>query len=92
MVSAVVLLNVEPGQVNEVGARLAELEGISEVFSVGGRFDLVAIIRVKNNDDMAQLVTEKMHSVPGITNSETLIAFRVFSEHDLAAMFSIGLE
>jgi DNA-binding Lrp family transcriptional regulator len=92
MVSAVVLLNVEPGQVNEVGARLAELDGISEVFSVGGRFDLVAIIRVKNNDDMAQLVTERMHSVPGITNSETLIAFRVFSEHDLAAMFSIGLE
>lgn len=92
MVSAVVLLNVEPGQVNEVGARLAELDGISEVFSVGGRFDLVAIIRVKNNDDMAQLVTERMHSVPSITNSETLIAFRVFSEHDLAAMFSIGLE
>lgn len=92
MVSAVVLLNVEPGQVNEVGARLAELDGISEVFSVGGRFDLVAIIRVRNNDDMAQLVTERMHSVPGITNSETLIAFRVFSEHDLAAMFSIGLE
>ncbi len=92
MVSAVVLLNVEPGQVNEVGARLAELKGISEVFSVGGRFDLVAIIRVKDNDTMAQLVTERMHSVPGITNSETLIAFRVFSEHDLAAMFSIGLE
>ncbi|MBK8986114.1 MAG: Lrp/AsnC ligand binding domain-containing protein [Chloroflexi bacterium] len=92
MVSAVVLLNVEPGQVNEVGARLAELKGISEVFSVGGRYDLVAIIRVKDNDTMAQLVTEKMHSVPGITNSETLIAFRVFSEHDLAAMFSIGLE
>ncbi|MCB8986200.1 MAG: Lrp/AsnC ligand binding domain-containing protein [Ardenticatenaceae bacterium] len=92
MVSAVVLLNVEPGQVNEVGSRLAELKGISEVFSVGGRYDLVAIIRVKDNDTMAQLVTEKMHSVPGITNSETLIAFRVFSEHDLEAMFSIGLE
>ncbi|MBK7178677.1 MAG: Lrp/AsnC ligand binding domain-containing protein [Candidatus Promineifilaceae bacterium] len=92
MVSAVVLLNVEPGQVNEVGARLAELKGISEVFSVGGRFDLVAIIRVQDNDTMAQLVTERMHSVPGISNSETLIAFRVFSEHDLAAMFSIGLE
>lgn len=91
MVSAVVLLNVEPGQVNEVGARLAELAGISEVFSVGGRFDLVAIIRVKNNEELAELVTQNMHSVPGITNSETLIAFKVFSEHDLAAMFSIGM-
>jgi DNA-binding Lrp family transcriptional regulator len=91
MVSAVVLLNVEPGQVNEVGGRLAELEGISEVFSVGGRFDLVAVIRVKDNEDMAELVTNKMHSVAGITNSETLIAFKVFSEHDLEAMFSIGM-
>ena len=62
------------------------------MFSVGGRFDLVAVIRVRDNETMAQLVTEKMHSVPGITNSETLIAFRVFSEHDLEAMFSIGLE
>lgn len=91
MVSAVVLLNVEPGKVNEVAGKLAELAGISEVFSVGGRFDLVAIIRVKDNDDMAELVTEKMHSVAGIANSETLIAFKVFSEHDLAAMFSIGM-
>jgi DNA-binding Lrp family transcriptional regulator len=91
MVSAVVLLNVEPGKVNEVAGKLAELKGISEVFSVGGRFDLVAIIRVKDNDDMAELVTNKMHSVAGITNSETLIAFKVFSEHDLAAMFSIGM-
>ncbi|MBE2223754.1 MAG: Lrp/AsnC ligand binding domain-containing protein [Anaerolineae bacterium] len=91
MVSAVVLLNVEPGQVNEVAGKLAGLEGISEVFSVGGRFDLVAVIRVKDNDTMAELVTNKMHSVTGITNSETLIAFKVFSEHDLEAMFSIGL-
>ena len=91
MVSAVVLLNVEPGQVNEVAGKLAGLEGISEVFSVGGRFDLVAVIRVKDNDTMAELVTNKMHGVTGITNSETLIAFKVFSEHDLEAMFSIGL-
>ncbi|MAT98749.1 MAG: AsnC family transcriptional regulator [Anaerolineaceae bacterium] len=92
MVSTVVLLNVEPGKINEVGGRLAELMGISEVFSVGGRFDLVAIIRVPDNDTMAELVTEKMLSVPGITNSETLIAFRVFSQHDLESMFSIGIE
>ncbi len=92
MVSTVVLLNVEPGKINEVGGRLAEMKGISEVFSVGGRFDLVAIIRVPDNDTMAELVTEKMLSVPGITKSETLIAFRVFSQHDLESMFSIGIE
>ena len=92
MVSTVVLLNVQPGKINEVGTQLAEMKGISEVFSVGGRFDLVAIIRVPDNDTMAELVTEKMLTVPGITNSETLIAFRVFSQRDLESMFSIGIE
>ena len=92
MVSTVVLLNVQPGKINEVGNQLAAMKGISEVFSVGGRFDLVAIIRVPDNDTMAELVTEKMLTVPGITNSETLIAFRVFSQHDLESMFSIGIE
>ena len=92
MVSTVVLLNVQPGKINDVGSSLAEMKGISEVFSVGGRFDLVAIIRVPDNDTMAELVTEKMLTVPGITNSETLIAFRVFSQHDLESMFSIGIE
>ena len=92
MVSTVVLLNVQPGKINEVGSQLAAMKGISEVFSVGGRFDLVAIIRVLDNDTMAELVTEKMLTVPGITNSETLIAFRVFSQHDLESMFSIGIE
>ena len=91
MVSAIVLLNVERGQINEIGTQLAAMKGVSEVFSVGGRFDLVAIIRVKDNDEMATLVTENMLQVEGITNSETLIAFRVYSEHDLANMFSIGL-
>lgn len=91
MVSSVVLLNVARGQVNQVAAALAELDGISEVYSVGGRFDLVAIVRVKNNDELASLVTEKMLKVTGITHSETLIAFRVFSRHDLESMFSIGL-
>ena len=92
MVSSVVLLNVEHGRINEVAQRLAELEGISEVYSVAGRYDLVAIVRVSDNDDLARLVTEEMLHVEGIVNSETLIAFRVFSRHDLEAMFSLGLE
>ena len=92
MVSTVVLVNVEPDQVNQVAQRIAEIDGVSEVFSVAGRFDLVAIVRVKNNDEMAEVVTEKMLSIPGIIRSETLIAFRVFSKHDLEAMFSIGID
>jgi len=92
MVSAVVLLNVERGRINEVAETLAEVAGVSEVYSVGGRYDLVAIIRVSDNDALAELVTNRMLLVDGITDSETLIAFRVFSRHDLEAMFSIGME
>jgi DNA-binding Lrp family transcriptional regulator len=92
MVSAVVLITVERGRVNEVAGQLAELEGITEVYSVGGRYDLVAILRVRDNDAMAALVTEHMLRVDGITGSETLIAFRAFSRHDLESMFSVGMD
>lgn len=92
MVSSVVLLNIAHGRINEVAEKLAELAGISEVYSVAGRYDLVAIVRVRDNDSLAELVTEKLLHVQGITNSETLIAFRVFSRHDLESMFSIGME
>lgn len=92
MVSAVVLLNTERGRVNDVAGRLAELDGITEVFSVGGRHDLVAILRVPDNETLAALVTEHMLQIEGIRESETLIAFRVFSRHDLESMFSLGLE
>ena len=91
MVSAVVLLTVKRGMINEVAEMLASMKGVSEVYSVGGRYDLVAIIRVKDNDALAELVTNHMLLVDGISDSETLIAFRVFSRHDLESMFSIGL-
>jgi DNA-binding Lrp family transcriptional regulator len=90
MVSAIVLLNVARNKINAVAEKLADMDGISEVFSVAGEFDLAAIIRVKDNDELAELVTNRMLKVEGITKSETLIAFRVYSKHDLEAMFSIG--
>jgi DNA-binding Lrp family transcriptional regulator len=68
------------------------VEGVTEVYSVAGRYDLIAIIRVKTNEEMAKVVTEGIRKVAGITSSETLIAFRVYSRHDLERMFSIGLE
>lgn len=92
MVSSVVLLNIAHGRINEVAERLAGLQGISEVYSVAGRYDLVAIVRVPHNEALANLVTEQMLHIDGITNSETLIAFRVFSRHDLESMFSIGID
>lgn len=91
MVSAVVLLTVERARINEVAETLAGMKGVSEVYSVGGRYDLVAIIRVKDNETLAELITNHMLLVEGIADSETLIAFRVFSRHDLEKMFSIGM-
>jgi len=92
MISTVVLMNVQPNLINQVAEQLAEIDGISEVFSVAGQYDLVAIIRVNSNEKMAEVVTEKMLKLDGILRSETLIAFRVFSKHDLESMFSIGME
>ncbi len=92
MVTAMVLMEVERDRVNEVAKEMAGMDGVSEVYSVAGRYDLVAIIRVEDNEAMADLVTGKMLKVQGITDSETLISFRVFSQHDLEGMFSIGLD
>ena len=92
MVTAIVLLNTERGKVNSVAEKLAAIEGITEVYSLAGKYDLAVIIRVKDNDAMADLVTEHMLKVEGITKSETHMAFRVYSKHDLEGMFSIGLK
>ena len=90
MVSALVLLNVSRNKINEVAGKLAEMDGITEVYSVAGEYDLVAIIRVKENEALAEMVTNQLLKVGGITRSQTLIAFRVYSRHDLESMFSIG--
>ena len=90
MVTSIVLMNIERGQVNEVASKLAETEGISEVYSVGGRYDLVAMIRVPSNEALADLVTNHMAKIKEIEQTETLIAFQSYSRHDLEAMFSIG--
>jgi DNA-binding Lrp family transcriptional regulator len=92
MVSAIVLLTVERDKINSVADTISDIEGISEVYSVAGRYDLAAIVRVKANEDLASVVTERIRKVGGITSSETLFAFRVYSRHDLERMFSIGLE
>lgn len=92
MVTAVVLIKVARQQINDVAQKLVDMKGVAEVYSVGGRYDLVAIIRVNNNDKMADLITNQMLGLEGIENTETLIAFRAFSKHDLESMFSIGME
>jgi DNA-binding Lrp family transcriptional regulator len=92
MVTAIVLINTERDKVNDVADHLVTLSGVSEVHSVAGRYDLVAILRVTDNAALAELVTEKIRHLEGITDSETLIGFRVYSDHDLERLFSIGMD
>jgi len=90
MVTAIVLLTVARGRVGEVAEQLAALDGVTEVYSVAGRVDLVAMVRVKNNEDLADVVTKKMQSIDAIQSTETLIAFRAYSRVDLEGVFSLG--
>ncbi len=92
MVSAVILLVVEKSRINEVAEQLVDMQGITEVYSVAGQYDLVAIARVRDNAGIAEAVTRQMLKIDGIVRSETLIAFRAFSRYDLERIFSIGAE
>ncbi len=92
MVSAIVLMKIARDRINAVAEKLVDIGGISEVFSVAGRYDLVALVRVKTNGELADVVTKEMLQIEGILETETLIAFKVFSRHDLERMFSVGME
>lgn len=92
MVTAITVMNVERGKINEVAEKLVELPGVSEVYSVGGRYDLIVIIRVKHTDELADVVTEHIRKIEGIQQTETMLAFRTYSRHALEEMFSIGME
>ena len=92
MVTAIVLVNARRDLVRETAQRLAEIAGVSEVYSVSGAFDLIAIIRVPDTEAMAEIVTAQMLKLEGIERTQTLIAFRAYSRHDLERLFAIGTE
>lgn len=91
-VHAVVLVQCEVNSIPEAGKAIADLEGVSEVYSVAGEFDLVAIVRVAEHDHLADVIPGGIAKVEGVERTETLIAFQVYSKHDLEEMFSIGFD
>lgn len=91
MVTSIILMKVTRSKINEVAERLEGIRGISEVYSVSGNYDLVAIVRVATNEELASLVTDKMHAIQEIEKTETMLAFKAYSRHDLEAMFSVGM-
>ena len=76
----------------EVADKLAATEGITEVYSVAGRYDLVAMVRVRTNEELADVVTNRMQRIDGIERTETLISVRAYSKVDLEGVFSIGMK
>jgi DNA-binding Lrp family transcriptional regulator len=92
MVHAVVLVQCEIDVIPEAAQAIADLGGVSEVYSVAGEFDLVAIVRVAEHDDLATVIPGGIAKVEGVVRTETLIAFQVYSRHDLEQMFSIGFD
>jgi len=91
MITGLIFLTVERNKITTVAETLAEMDGITEVYSVGGSIDLIAVIRTKDNELLADIVTEHLLKVEGIKTSETMVAFKVYSQHDLERMFSIGM-
>jgi DNA-binding Lrp family transcriptional regulator len=92
MVTAIVLINAEREKVETTAQALTELDGVAEVYSVAGQYDLVALIRARDNEAMASIITGDMLQMGGIAKTETLVAFRAFSRYDLERMFGVGME
>ena len=92
MITAVVLVQCEIDEIPEAAQAIAELEGVTEVYSVAGEFDLVAIVRVHAHEELATVIPQGIARVEGVERTETLIAFQVYSKHDLDRLFAIGFE
>ena len=90
MTTAVVLIEAERSALTTLGGELADLDGISEACSVTGAWDFVAIVRVPSHGQLADVVTGRISSLAGVIRTQTMVAFEVFSKHDLESMFSIG--
>ena len=92
MITAIVFVKADVARIPEVADGIAALDGVSEVYSVTGAIDLIALVRVRRHDDVAIVVADRLNKVPGVLTTETHIAFRTYSSHDLEAAFSLGAE
>lgn len=92
MITAIVFVKAEVSRIPEVGGAIAALDGVSEVYSVTGQIDLIALVRVRQHEDVAAVVADSINKVDGVTATETHIAFQAFSRHDLESAFSLGLD
>ena len=92
MVAALVMIKAQTDKVTQLAEALTETTGVSEVFSVAGQWDLVAVVRTRDNETLAEVVTDRIRKLSGIAGSETMIAFRSYSRRELEAGFSLGVD
>ena len=90
MTHAIVLIQAERNALADLGGRLADVQGVAEAYSITGEWDFAAILRLREQDDLAHVITEQLAQLPGITKTQTLLAFEVYSRHDLEALFDVG--
>ncbi|HEY8294671.1 MAG TPA: Lrp/AsnC ligand binding domain-containing protein [Micrococcaceae bacterium] len=92
MITAFVLIKTDASRIPESAQEISELEGISEVYSVTGEWDLIAVARVRRHEELADVIADRLSKVPGVVSTTTQISFRSYSQHDLDAAFSLGIE
>ncbi|ASR54733.1 Lrp/AsnC family transcriptional regulator [Cellulomonas sp. CW35] len=92
MLTAIVLIETDAARIPEVASQIADIRGVSEVYSVTGEVDLIALVRVREHDDLADVIADRVSKVEGVLRTQTYIAFRTYSQHDLDQAFALGLE
>jgi DNA-binding Lrp family transcriptional regulator len=92
MITAIVFVKADVARIPQVAEAIATVDGVTEVYSVTGQVDLIAMVRVRDHEDVARVVADEVNKVPGVMETETHIAFRTYSKHDLESAFSLGLD
>jgi DNA-binding Lrp family transcriptional regulator len=90
MTHAIVLVQADASALGTLGGELADIDGVAEAYSVTGEWDFVAILRLREQDQLAQVVTGRLSQLQGVKRTQTMVAFEVYSRHDLEALFSVG--
>jgi DNA-binding Lrp family transcriptional regulator len=92
MLTAIVHIDTEAARIPEVAAQIADIPGVSEVYSVTGEVDLIALVRVREHEELADIIADHLSKIEGVLHTQTYIAFRTYSRHDLDQAFALGLE
>jgi DNA-binding Lrp family transcriptional regulator len=92
MITAIVLIGADVAAIPEIAEHIAEIDGVTEVYSVTGDVDLIAMVRVREHERLADVIADRINKVPGVLTTETHIAFRTYTRHDLEAAFALGFD